>query len=143
MTPGTPEHESRYVKALEKFKEKFCAGESVAAPVVSEFSDLSEEDREAQAEECKAQGNACISSQQYEQAVEHYARAIQLSPEGPKTHIYYANQAAAYTHLLKYDNVIQCCEKAIELKVIMNTVLLSPILISNICSHRIRNHTQD
>ena len=125
ITPGTEEYDVRYEKALQKFKEKFGSGSSTttsagSAAANESYAHLTAAERQTQAEECKALGNSAISGQEYAAAVEHYAKAIELSPDGPKSHIYFANQAAAYTHLKQYDQVIQCCEKAIELMVSWN-----------------------
>lgn len=104
---GTDEYSTRVTKALGKFKEKF-------APV-DEFKDLSQEEREEQAEGCKGEGNAAMSAEDFDGAVRHYEKALVLSKTGAKSHIYHANLAAALTHLKNYDQVIQHCEAAIEL----------------------------
>jgi len=51
--------------------------------------------KEGQAEAYKNEGNALLQSKNYEAAVEAYTKAIQTSPDGPKSHIYFANRAAA------------------------------------------------
>jgi len=50
-------------------------------------------------------GNQKLSSKQYNEAVESYTKAINLNPENA---IYYANRAAALSHLgnLKINNHI-------------------------------------
>ncbi|KAL4168729.1 hypothetical protein KRP22_012125 [Phytophthora ramorum] len=104
--PGTSEHATRTAKALGKFKEKF-------GDVKPE---LSQEEKEAKAEEVKAQGNAALSRQDYEGAAKLYREALQLSPEGPSSHIYHSNLAAALMYLGKYTDVIDHCEQSIVLK---------------------------
>lgn len=104
---GTPEYEVRVVKALGKFKEKFASKD--------EFSVLTTEERELEAEVFKMKGNDAISTKDYDDAVAHYEKALSLSSNGPKSHIYHANLAAALTHLKKYDQVVQHCEDAVSL----------------------------
>ncbi|KAG1684796.1 hypothetical protein DVH05_009403 [Phytophthora capsici] len=104
--PGTAEHATRTNKALAKFKEKF-------GDVKPE---LTKEEKQAKAEEMKAQGNAALSAQDYEGAAKLYREALQLSPDGPSSHIYHSNLAAALTYLGKYTEVIDHCEQSIALK---------------------------
>jgi len=104
--PGSSEHATRTSKALAKFKEKF-------GDVKPE---MSKEEKEAKAEEAKAQGNAALSRQDYEGAAKLYREALQLSPEGPSSHIYHSNLAAALMYLGKYTEVVDHCEKSIALK---------------------------
>ncbi|KAG6585129.1 Hsc70 cochaperone [Phytophthora cinnamomi] len=104
--PGSSEHAVRTTKALAKFKEKF-------GDVKPE---LSKEEKEAKAEEVKAQGNAALSRQDYEGAAKLYREALQLSADGPSSHIYHSNLAAALTYLGKYTEVIDHCEQSIALK---------------------------
>ncbi|KAG3206812.1 hypothetical protein PC128_g548 [Phytophthora cactorum] len=104
--PGSSEYVTRTNKALAKFKEKF-------GDVKPE---LSKEEKEAKAEEVKAQGNAALSRQDYEGAAKLYREALLLSPDGPSSHIYHSNLAAALTYLGKYTEVIDHCEQSIALK---------------------------
>ncbi|POM67975.1 Hypothetical protein PHPALM_15922, partial [Phytophthora palmivora] len=104
--PGTSEYATRTNKALAKFKEKF-------GDVKPE---LSKEEKEAKAEEVKAQGNAALSRQDYEGAAKLYREALKLSADGPSSHIYHSNLAAALMYLGKYSEVIDHCEQSIALK---------------------------
>uniref|UniRef100_A0AAV1U535 STI1 domain-containing protein n=1 Tax=Peronospora matthiolae TaxID=2874970 RepID=A0AAV1U535_9STRA len=104
--PGTSEYAARTSKALAKFKEKF-------GDVMPE---MSKEEKEAKAEEAKAQGNAALSLQDYERAAKFYREALQLSAHGPSSHIYHSNLAAALMYLGQYSDVIDHCEQSISLK---------------------------
>ncbi|OWZ15253.1 hypothetical protein PHMEG_00011147 [Phytophthora megakarya] len=104
--PGTSEYTTRTNKALAKFKEKF-------GDVKPE---LSKEEKEAKAEEVKAQGNAALSRQDYDGAATLYREALKLSTDGPSSHIYHSNLAAALMYLGKYTEVIDHCEQSIALK---------------------------
>ncbi|KAI9906353.1 hypothetical protein PsorP6_016390 [Peronosclerospora sorghi] len=104
--PGSKEFHTRTSKALAKFKDKF--GEVKA--------EMSKEEKEAKAEEIKAQGNAALSRKDYEGAAKLYSEALQLSSDGPSSHIYHSNLAAVLMYLGKYTEVIEHCEKSIALK---------------------------
>jgi small glutamine-rich tetratricopeptide repeat-containing protein alpha len=70
---------------------------------------------EKAAEEKKNEGNACISSKNYAGAVKAYTEAIEISPEGPSTHIYFTNRAAGHCYLKNYREAINDCKSAIAL----------------------------
>ncbi|XP_066247310.1 small glutamine-rich tetratricopeptide repeat-containing protein alpha-like [Euwallacea similis] len=70
------------------------------------------DEQKAEAEQYKTKGNEFMKSSQYEQALEEYAKAIQLNPYNA---VYYCNRAAAYTRLLKDQEAISDCQEAIKL----------------------------
>ncbi|GLE02548.1 hypothetical protein PINS_up011386 [Pythium insidiosum] len=106
---GSVEYQTRIKKALAKYKEKF-GDVKPAAP------SMTKAEKEAKAEEIKAKGNSALNGGDYEQAAKLYSEALQLSSDGPNSHIYYANYAAALMYLGRYSEVIDNCEKAIALK---------------------------
>jgi small glutamine-rich tetratricopeptide repeat-containing protein alpha len=65
-----------------------------------------------QAEKHKNEGNAKLNAKQYNEAIECYTKAIQMNPEN---HIYFANRAAALSHLGKHQEAIQDCEVSIRI----------------------------
>ena len=71
-------------------------------------------DSAAKAEKFKEEGNDCLRNKDYEGATELYSQAIECSPNGPKSHIYFANRAAARQYLKQYRGAIDDCEAAIE-----------------------------
>lgn len=77
---------------------------------------MSKQEKEAKAEELKAQGNAALNGQDYTRAAQLYHEALKLSPDGPSSHIYHSNLAAALMYLHKYTEVIDHCEQSIALK---------------------------
>lgn len=77
---------------------------------------LSKAEKEANAEAAKGKGNAALSAGDYAQAATHYREALALSPDGPNSHIYHSNLAAALTYLGKYNDVIDHAEQSIALK---------------------------
>ncbi|XP_066155584.1 small glutamine-rich tetratricopeptide repeat-containing protein alpha-like [Euwallacea fornicatus] len=70
------------------------------------------DEQKAEAEQYKTKGNEFMKGSQYEQALEEYAKAIQLNPYNA---VYYCNRAAAYTRLLKDQEAISDCQEAIKL----------------------------
>ena len=70
---------------------------------------------EREAENCKLRGNAFMSNRDYEQARGMYARAIQLSPNGPQSHVFYSNRAAALCYLELYKDAEKDSLKALSL----------------------------
>merc|ERR1719502_1239061 len=78
--------------------------------------ELTEEEKErkakkAKADEHKAKGNDAYKAKKFEEAVEHYERAI---AELPDEMTYYNNLAAVFFEQKKFDTCIETCKKAIE-----------------------------
>lgn len=96
---GKIEYLQRYAKLITKFQEK-----TAASPESSSTVDKTESEK--QAEELKVQGNAAINSKKYLEAAVFYTKALKLSPDGPNSHVYYSNRAAAYCHLNKYQVIL-------------------------------------
>jgi len=64
------------------------------------------------AEEEKSKGNEEYKKRNFEQAIVHYDRAIDLDPNEV---IYYNNKAACYIEMKQAEKAIDICDKAIEL----------------------------
>jgi len=73
---------------------------------------VSNEDAESQ----KTLGNTQMANREYQSALESYSSAIGLSPNGPQSHVYYSNRAAALCYLERYEEAVQDSESAIALK---------------------------
>lgn len=102
-------NKDRLEKAILKYKAKFTAQPAApSTPVVTE------EDK-AEAESLKEQGNQYLVQRDYDSAIDCYSKAIQKDGKGEKSHIYYANRAAAYIYLKQYEKAIEDCEEAIRL----------------------------
>ncbi|KAL3759543.1 hypothetical protein ACHAWU_000842 [Discostella pseudostelligera] len=69
----------------------------------------------SQADHHKDQGNRHMSNKEYEKALHEYNLAIQLSPSGPNSHVYYSNRAAAHCYLANYDAATADCKTSISL----------------------------
>lgn len=70
----------------------------------------SEADKD-EAEKLKAQGNAKMSSKEYDAAIDFYTQAI--AKDGTNA-VYYSNRAAAYSSKSDHQNAINDAEKALE-----------------------------
>lgn len=91
---GSEEYQSRVERARKKFEKHN-----------NPYSGMT-------AEEVKTKGNEFMSQGKYEDAIQAYTKAIELNPENA---IYFANRAAAYTHLKNYSKSILDSERAIAL----------------------------
>lgn len=116
---GSVEYLQRYSKLINKFKDKTVAkastAPSTAASVVEAAPVENNAEIEKQAEELKSQGNTAISAKNYLEAAVLYSKALKLSSEGPNSHIYYSNRAAAYCHLGKYQEAVNDCKASLAL----------------------------
>ncbi|XP_041971496.1 protein unc-45 homolog B [Aricia agestis] len=68
-----------------------------------------------EAESCKNQGNECFKSNNFEEAVSLYSKAVNLSDKGTRERAtYLKNRAAAYLKLNKFNETIADCDEALE-----------------------------
>lgn len=67
------------------------------------------------ADKYKEKGNAYMVSKEYKLALQCYSYAIEASPSGPNSHIYYSSRAAAHCYLGDYNSAVNDCRKSIEL----------------------------
>ena len=116
---------------LEKAAKRAAAQDGSSGNVTSSFSVVSELDRsdparhsrsspglpvptenaeerrqqvkEKEAEKLKLKGNSHMANRDYEAALQNYSAAVKLSPDGPKSHVYYSNRAAALCYLERYE----------------------------------------
>ncbi|CAH00218.1 Sgt2p [Kluyveromyces lactis] len=65
----------------------------------------------AKAEELKLQGNKAMAAKKFDEAIEKYTAAIEVSPSNA---VYYSNRAAAYSSLKQYEQAVKDAEQAIE-----------------------------
>lgn len=65
------------------------------------------------ADELKALGNKAIAAKNFDEAIEHFTKAIELTPEN---HILYSNRSAAYASKKDWEHALQDATKTTELK---------------------------
>eukprot|EP01038_Epipyxis_sp_PR26KG_P007443 gene7443-10141_t len=104
---GTEEDSVEYLKRKAKLIQKFKEKAASLGPTPEEI--------QQQAEELKVKGNALINAKDYDGAIKYYTEAIELSKDGPNSHVYYSNRAAAYCYVNKHQEAIDDCHKCIEL----------------------------
>ena len=121
---GSDEYNRRYQKVLAKFKSRMDAKKAPSSGSndgkASSGDGLKKaEDSVAKVEAAdkeKAAGNASLKMGDYETACEKYKKALSISPNGPSSHIYHCNLAAALSHLGKHEDAAAACVEAIALK---------------------------
>jgi small glutamine-rich tetratricopeptide repeat-containing protein alpha len=57
-----------------------------------------------------------MANREYKAAYDSYTAAIELSPNGPQSHVYYSNRAAALCYLERYNEAAKDSELALKLK---------------------------
>jgi small glutamine-rich tetratricopeptide repeat-containing protein alpha len=102
------ENSLEYLQRRAKLVQKFNQIATKPEPMKQEL--------ELKAEEKKTIGNAAMTSKDYEKALKLYTEAIELSPDGPNSHVYYSNRAAAYCYTNQHELSVLDCESAIALK---------------------------
>ncbi|TPX16028.1 uncharacterized protein E0L32_000362 [Thyridium curvatum] len=65
------------------------------------------------ADELKALGNKAIAAKDFDEAIDKFTQAIELTPDN---HILYSNRSAAYASKKEWDNALKDAEKTTELK---------------------------
>eukprot|EP00977_Amphora_coffeiformis_P020629 scaffold8374_cov175-Amphora_coffeaeformis.AAC.68 len=91
---------------------------------VSEFGKISnfkkerfEKQRaEKEAERLKNAGNTFMGNRDYGNALDAYNEALKLSSQGPQSHVYYSNRAAALCYLERYEEAEADSLKSLELE---------------------------
>ncbi|KAF4747502.1 hypothetical protein FOZ62_026952, partial [Perkinsus olseni] len=68
--------------------------------------------RRARADAAKEEGNNCYRSSKFDEAVQHYSRAIELDNTN---HVYYSNRSTAYAALAKWGESREDAEKCLEM----------------------------
>mmetsp|Transcript_21666 Transcript_21666/g.48424 ORF Transcript_21666/g.48424 Transcript_21666/m.48424 type:complete len:789 (+) Transcript_21666:149-2515(+) len=71
---------------------------------------------EKEANRYKSKGNACMASRDYEGAISAYTSALKLCPDGPSSHVYFSNRAAALCYLERYEEAELDSETSVQLR---------------------------
>ncbi|XP_061357841.1 hsp70-Hsp90 organizing protein 1-like [Gastrolobium bilobum] len=85
--------------------------ESEPEPMEVTSEERSAKERKAQAQKEKEAGNAAYKKKDFDTAIEHYSKAMELDDEDIS---YLTNRAAVYLEMGKYDECIKDCENAVE-----------------------------
>jgi small glutamine-rich tetratricopeptide repeat-containing protein alpha len=101
---GSVEYLQRQAKLVKKFKER-------------QINDVvSVAEAEKLAEEKKGLGNSAIVAKDYMGALAYYTEALEISADGPNSHIYHCNRAAAHCHLNNYIEAVEDCNASLALQ---------------------------
>lgn len=105
---GSPERK-RPAEAEPVKEEKRPEKEPEPEPEPMEVSD--EKERKVQAQKEKEAGNGAYKKKDFETAIQHYTKAIELDDEDIS---FLTNRAAVYLEMGKYEDCIKDCDKAVE-----------------------------
>ncbi|XP_057752286.1 hsp70-Hsp90 organizing protein 1-like [Arachis stenosperma] len=114
---ATPSASSQPPQAqAQERKRGATAAEETSKPAEPEMADFTEEEKEKKerksfAQKEKEAGNAAYKKKQFEIAIEHYSKAMELDDEDIS---YLTNRAAVYLEMAKYEECIKDCDKAVE-----------------------------
>ena len=71
---------------------------------------------EKEASRFKSKGNAAMAARDYDGAIAAYTTALELSPDGASSHVFYSNRAAALCYLERYEEAEMDSETSIRLR---------------------------
>ena len=97
-----------YLKTKDKIN---STAQPAASTAPGQSTTLSAEDKAA-AEKHKQEGNAHMTSKQYDEAIDAYTKAIERDPSNP---IYFSNRAAAHSSKTDHLSAVADAKQAIEL----------------------------
>ncbi|XP_010053426.2 hsp70-Hsp90 organizing protein 3 [Eucalyptus grandis] len=92
-------------------KEKEPEPEPEPEPMEINEGEREVKERKAQAQKEKESGNAAYKKKDFETAIQHYTKAIELDDEDIS---YLTNRAAVYLEMGRYEDCIKDCDKAVE-----------------------------
>jgi tetratricopeptide (TPR) repeat protein len=68
-----------------------------------------------EAEKLKLKGNSQMANRDYQAALDAYSAALKLCPDGPNSHVYFSNRAAALCYLERYEEAEEDSEMSLAL----------------------------
>lgn len=95
---------------FEKMKKSSPSAASKASAGAATKEELTEE-KKAEAEKLKGQGNAAMAAKDYDLAIDFYTKAIAINSANP---IYLSNRAAAYSAQGKHDKAVADAQAAVN-----------------------------
>ncbi|XP_071685914.1 hsp70-Hsp90 organizing protein 3-like [Rutidosis leptorrhynchoides] len=111
MPDSPPKERKRPAYEAEPVKEKKREPEPEPEPELMDDEEREVKERKAQAQKEKEAGNAAYKKKDFDTAIEHYTKAIELDDCDIS---FLTNRAAVYLEMAKYDECIKDCEKAVE-----------------------------
>lgn len=111
------DEESKEKAEIREAEEKKKAAEAEAKRQAEAEAAMPKEDQEVlqkkrDADAKKLEGNAAYKAKDFPKAISAYSEAIELNP---KEATFYTNLAAVYFEMGEYDNVIEQCDKVIQM----------------------------
>lgn len=110
LPEGGEEYNNRMEKVILKFKQKFVTETAPATAAAAAPTDVGAETR---ADEYKAKGNDALVKKDLHTALDMYSKAIEISPMGSNSHLYYSNRAAVYCQMNELEKACADAEKAV------------------------------
>ncbi|KAK4282890.1 hypothetical protein QN277_014215 [Acacia crassicarpa] len=104
-----PAERKRAAEAEQAKEEKRPQNETEPIELTGEEKEL--KDRKAQAQREKEAGNAAYKKKDFDAAIQHYSKAMELDDEDIS---YLTNRAAVYLEMGKFEECIKDCDKAVE-----------------------------
>ncbi|KAJ4759518.1 Hsp70-Hsp90 organizing protein 1 [Rhynchospora pubera] len=108
---GAPEAEAESTKRSAEPEKKAPEPEPEPEPMEVTDEEKSAKEKKAEAQKEKEKGNAAYKKKDFETAIAHYTKAMELDDEDIS---YITNRAAVYLEMGKYDECIKDCDKAVE-----------------------------
>ena len=69
-----------------------------------------------EAEKLKSAGNTHMQRKEYREAAQCYTSALKLCPDGPNSHVYFSNRAAAWVSMKQFQEAILDSERSLALR---------------------------
>ncbi|KAJ4800348.1 Hsp70-Hsp90 organizing protein 1 [Rhynchospora pubera] len=108
---GAPEAEAESTKRSAELEKKAPEPEPEPEPMEVTDEEKAAKEKKAEAQKEKEKGNAAYKKKDFETAIAHYTKAMELDDEDVS---YITNRAAVYLEMGKYDECIKDCDKAVE-----------------------------
>ncbi|KAJ4746847.1 Hsp70-Hsp90 organizing protein 1 [Rhynchospora pubera] len=108
---GAPEAEAESTKRSAEPEKKAPEPEPEPEPMEVTDEEKAAKEKKAEAQKEKEKGNAAYKKKDFETAIAHYTKAMELDDEDIS---YITNRAAVYLEMGKYDECIKDCDKAVE-----------------------------
>ncbi|KAJ1702170.1 hypothetical protein LUZ63_001949 [Rhynchospora breviuscula] len=108
---GAPEAEAESTERSAEPEKKAPEPEPEPEPMEVTDEEKAAKEKKAEAQKEKEKGNAAYKKKDFETAIAHYTKAMELDDEDIS---YITNRAAVYLEMGKYDECIKDCDKAVE-----------------------------